>query len=205
MKISSLVLNRYGVVCGVWITMAMFLPGNPVSAQGREVPLHRDTDLLITVDHRGTAGYHFVNWNRDGLYTGVRFSLIRPRGERVLWSVHHAVNQELSTFAGFSREQYVELHGGFAWHNNMLNAVLLTGIGIVRERRFREFHDEDMGEGHEFYHVRDRMNQRYLLDLQLGVYHRGEKVNIGLGFSLATKSLNILFGFPVSIDEIMGR
>jgi hypothetical protein len=62
-----------------------------------------------------------------------------------------------------------------------------------------------MGIGHEIYHLRDGMKQRYLFDLQLGAYHRGEKVNIGLGFSLATKSLNFIFGFPVSLDTLMGR
>ncbi len=204
MKISSLVLNRIGVLFGGWITIAVFLPGNPVIAQGREVPLHRDTDLLITVDHRGTAGYHFVNWNRDGLYTGMRLSMIRPPGERVLWSAHHAETTELSTFRGYGREQYVGIHGGFAWHQKIRNAVLLTGIGVVRERRFREYYDEDMGDEHEIYHLRDRMKQQYLIDLQLGVYHRGENVNIGLGFSLATKSLNIIFGFPLSIDTLKG-
>jgi hypothetical protein len=123
----------------------------------------------------------------------------------MLWSAHHADVNELSTFVGYGRELYVGVHGGFAWHQKILDAVLLTGIGIVRERTFREYHDEDMGDGHEFYFLRDKMKQRYLFDLHVGAYHRGETLNLGLGFSLATKSLNLVFGFPLSLDTLWGR
>ncbi len=204
MKRPSQLVPGIGVLLVGSITIAASLPINTAAAQGREIPPPSETDLLITIDHRGTAGYHLVNWNRDGLYTGLRISLIRPRGEKVLWSVHHAETTERSTFLGYGREQYFGFHGGFAWHQKMLDAVLLTGIGIVRERTFREYHDEDMGKGHEVYYLRDRMNQRFLFDFQLGAYHRGEELNIGLGFSLATRSLNINFGFPLSLDVLKG-
>ena len=47
------------------LAFIVFQPGPPAIAQDREGLSPQDTDILITVDHRGTAGYHLVNWNRD--------------------------------------------------------------------------------------------------------------------------------------------
>ena len=173
-----------------------------VQAQAGAGYTDQNADLLITADPKGTAGFLLVNWARDGLFTGIRGSLIRTEGERVLWSAHHAETQMLSTYLGYGREQYIGFSGGFAFREIIGGAVFTFGIGIVRERRFKKFRDDDMGPGHEVYHIRDGMKQRWLFDLLLGAYHRGRQVNLGLGFSMATRSLNILFGFPLSLDTL---
>ncbi len=199
-RLTKKVLIGVLLLCG---TMpGMLAPGGSVMAQGGEVLRLRDADLLFTSDLDGTVGFHMVNWGRDGIFTGLRISVIRPEGERVSWSAVHAEQIELSTFRGYGREQYVGVHGGFAFHQKFLNTVVMTGIGIMRERRFRQYYDEDMGEGHEIYHMLNKKKQRFLIDLLLGVYHRGDQVNIGLSLSLATRSINAIVGFPISLDTL---
>ncbi len=184
------------------IMMNVLIHNGSAMAQDRRVPLYDDTDLLILGDLDGTVGMHLVNWGRDGLFTGIRFSAIRPEGELVSWSAVNAETTMGSTFRGYGQEQYLGLYGGFAFHQRFLNAVMMTGIGIVKGRRFREYYDEAMGEGHEIYWMRDRQKKRYLLDFMLSMYHRGDRMHVGFGFSLATRSLNAIVGFPISLDTL---
>jgi hypothetical protein len=184
------------------IILVVVPSGDAIRAQSGGIPLHQDADLLFTVDPDGTAGFQLVNWSREGLFTGVRVSMVRPEGERVSWSAHMAEVQMESTFRGYGREQYVGLYGGFAFLQKSNRTVLAFGTGIVREQRFRKYYDEDQGPGHEIYYMRDDMKQRYLVDLLLGVYHRGRELHVGLGFSLATRSINLIFGFPISLQTL---
>ncbi len=191
-----------GVLLFCGTVPGMLTPGGSVMAQGPNVPLHRQADLLIIGDHDGTVGLQVVNWGKEGLFTGFRVSAIGPEGERVSWSAVNAESSMQSTFMGYGREQYLGVYGGFAFHQRVRNAVLMTGIGIVRERRYRKYYDEGMDEGHDIYHLLDRMKQRYLFDLLLGVYHRGNQINLGLSMSLATRSINAIVGFPITLDTL---
>jgi len=169
-----------GVLLFCGTVPGMLTPGGSVMAQGPNVPLHRQADLLIIGDHDGTVGLQVVNWGKEGLFTGFRVSAIGPEGERVAWSAVNAESSLQSTFMGYGRKQYLGGYGGF----------------------YRKYYDEDMDEGHDIYHLLDRMKQRYLFDLLLGVYHRGNQINLGLSMSLATRSINAIVGFPITLDTL---
>lgn len=182
------------------LLVVLSLHGVPASAQHP----HHIVDLMLTCDQNLNAGIRFFRWQPVGMFYGLKFSLVGPEGERVIWNAVTAERLLRDQFRGYSQEKFTGLHAGFALFQDDPGIILYGGVGIVRGRRFRVYSDPERKEGYEVYHMLDKMQKRYLVDIVFGVFKRGNGVNYGMGFSSATRGLEILFGFPLDRFDLWG-
>ena len=168
----------------------MPLPGKGTGAQERR----DEVDIMIQADLNGTLGLRYVTWDPFGMFVGTRYTFFGPRGPRELWTATHAATIRDDDFLGYSRERYLGLQVGLAFHDAATGAILFGGPGIVMERRFREYRPADDHSDDAIYHISDRATRQFRLEFTLGVYHLGERFNLGMAFGTATRSVELMLG-----------
>ncbi len=184
-------LYRSGILPGCCLA-ALLLAGPSAEAQDRRDAI----DLMIHGDTNGVVGLRVFRWDPVGMFFGVKYSFFSgPEGNRRPWHAVTAEAQMLDSYLGYSRERFLGLQVGIAGYDPGHGAVFFGGFGIVSEKRFRQYRDEDPYRGHRTYYILDRLQQHYRPDLTLGVFKLGKRYNLGMSFSTATRGLELLLGF----------